>query len=163
MLLIDMQESFMEDTGQSNGGPKAARMKELLLFGRANNYPIYVIEVDPYEAGETIPYFQDVVKGYPLARTITKMGSSAFKKMALQLDLRAKHVESVVLMGLVMNYCVLDTARDAHALGFEVITSPNVMIGLWRPDSFYVNHCRLYDDRLQIVPPAQSTISHFAR
>ena len=161
MLLIDVQEGLLSAENDSIANTKIKRMRELLLFGRANNYPLYTIELDPDEAGRTIPYLQNVLTGYSLARCITKNGPSAFRRTTLKQDLQDDQVKALVLMGLSMNYCVLDSARDARKHGFDVITSPSVMIGgLGGIDPFYLQHCRLYDDELQqVTSPASERLS----
>ena len=58
-------------------------------------------------------------------------------------------------MGQRADVCVLRTAQDARALGFQVITAPTVIdTSIFDPygklklnlPSFYVEYCRMYDD-----------------
>lgn len=52
---------------------------------------------------------------------------SAFNTTGLADRLRARGVRRVVVCGLATDYCVLNTALDARAHGFEVLIAPEAM------------------------------------
>lgn len=52
---------------------------------------------------------------------------SAFNGTGLAETLRARGVRRVVVCGLATDYCVLNTANDARAHGFEVLVVPDAM------------------------------------
>lgn len=69
--------------------------------------------------GELIPEIKALVDGDRVCR-LPKPSLSAFAGTGLHEELQAKGIEEVVIAGLVTNYCVESTARDAFDLGYRV-------------------------------------------
>ena len=156
VVLIDMQEGvyrFMKDTIHFQDSQQLLRrQQELLSYARQEEMPIFVFELGPY-ANSTLHKLSSIIWDYTKAFFLTKHFTSAFKKTDFEDRLRKKHISTLLLMGQRTDVCVLGTAQDAHALGFQVITAPTVMdplildkYGKLNLPSFYVEYCRTYDD-----------------
>ena len=84
-------------------------------------------------AGTRGAAFSDALQLPPDAIVVSKADTaavdaySAFNATGLAGQLRARGVGRVTVCGLATDYCVLNTAMDARANGFEVLIVPEAM------------------------------------
>ncbi len=57
------------------------------------------------------------------ATAVDRDAYSGFEGTGLEQQLKAKGIESVIVAGLTTDYCVKNTALDAHRLGFDVLVA----------------------------------------
>ena len=152
LLIVDMQYDFLP--GGSLGVPKGDEVigpvnRLIELFG-ARGLPVYAsrdwhpgdqcsfaARGGPWPphcvAGPRGAAFSDALELPPDAIVVTKADTadvdaySAFNGTGLAEQLRARGIERVTVCGLATDYCVLNTALDARADGFEVLVVPEAM------------------------------------
>ena len=125
LLVIDVQQGFLDPAWGPRNNPGAeANVARLLALWRRDHWPIRHIHHSSRSAAghflrgtpghrpkpEALPF-----SGEPI---YLKEVNSGFIGTTLEQDLRAQHIESVVLVGLTTNHCVSTTARMAGNLGF---------------------------------------------
>jgi len=158
VLVIDMQKTNYDPAFNENQYPWQViqRQQELLSYAKQEGLPVIVVELHfgSLEPHSTLPELSQLVKGYPYASLLKKPWYSSFEKTDLEISLRRKKISTLLLMGQKSYCCVLDTARDARSLGFQVITAPTVLIPFVDTPSyskncslFYSKNCKFYDDK----------------
>ncbi len=137
LVVIDMLEDFLSPAGSLYIGPEAARVvpavRAELERARAGGWPV-VFLCDSHREGD--PEFAmwpahclcgskgaGVVADlapHPGEPVIAKRRYSAFFGTDLDLTLRERDVQEIVLVGVCTNICVLYTAADARMLNYTV-------------------------------------------
>ncbi len=125
LVLIDVQEGLDEPRLGRRNNPDAERnMARLLAHWRASGRPIYHVQhmstepnspLRPELPGNAIKAIVAPQGDEPI---IQKTVNSAFIGTDLEQRLRARGIQSVVIVGLTTNHCVSTSARMAHNLGF---------------------------------------------
>lgn len=125
LLVIDVQRGFDDPRwGKRNNLGAEATITRLIGAFRDRRRPIlHVWHDSPAPDGafrEGTIGNMPKPEGLPLPTesTYRKRVNSAFIGTTLEQDLRANHVDSVVLVGFTTNHCVSTTARMAGNLGF---------------------------------------------
>jgi isochorismate hydrolase len=77
-----------------------------------------------------------MVAGGKQPHYMEKSGNSFFTNQNLDVMLKARNVERIVLTGLNAGACVLDTAKDALSKGYEVVTARDMIM----PDYIFENN-----------------------
>src|SRR3569623_1232459 len=130
LLVIDMQVGFDDPAWGPRNNPGAeANVASLIAAWRAANAPVIHIHHDsPDPLGRLrrgAPGNAPKPEALPRAdeRIYRKTVNSAFIGTNLEADLRARHVETLAIVGLTTNHCISTTARMAGNLGFETMVA----------------------------------------
>ncbi len=128
LLLIDVQQGFDDPRWGERNNPDAERnIAALLMAWRQTHRPVIHVQhmsqepdspLRPDRPGnafkpETVPR-----PGEPIFQ---KTVNSAFIGTALEAHLRARQIDTVVLVGITTDHCVSTTTRMAANLGFTAI------------------------------------------
>lgn len=137
LLVIDMLVDFIEPEGSLYIGPAAAGVEKAvareIARARESGKPvIYICDrhrqddaefimfqphcIDGSSGAEVVP----ALKPEPGDLVIPKRRYSAFYGTDLDLSLREKGIDKLILTGVCTNICVLYTAADARMRGYEV-------------------------------------------
>ena len=128
LLVIDVQKG-MDDPrlGRRNNPGAEKNIERLLQAWRANGRPIIHVQHDstgsdspfrPGQPGNDVKPEAQPRSGEPVIR---KNVSSAFIGTDLEQRLRAAQQKTLVVVGMMAEYCVNSTARMAENLGFHVV------------------------------------------
>jgi len=128
LLLIDIQKGF-EDIqywgGERNNPNAEANMETLLKLWRANMLPIFHIKhcstnpnspLAKRNPGNDFMDFNIPDENEPI---IEKDVNSAFIGTSLEKQLKAKGINTLIIVGLTTDHCVSTTTRMAGNLGFN--------------------------------------------
>jgi nicotinamidase-related amidase len=126
LIIVDVQEGFNDPRwGSRNNLNAESNVSRLLEAWRKTGQPIFHINHDsvspnkafyPGTPGNAPKREALPCSGEPVYR---KNVNSAFIGTALEADLRAAGVDTVVVVGLTAQHCVSTTARMAGNLGFK--------------------------------------------
>jgi len=126
LLVIDMQQGFDDPYwGRRNNPSLETNLGELLVSWRKARRPIIHVKHMSQEAQSPLrpgqPGNDFKPEGVPRADepVLEKTVNSGFIGTALEADLRARGLDTLVLTGLTTNHCVSTTARMAGNLGFK--------------------------------------------
>lgn len=132
LILIDIQQGF-DDTaafGGERNNPDAERNAgRLLACWRDNGWPVFHIRHcsvkpgSPLAEGQPGNEFKPEVKPLPGEPVIRKNVNSAFIGTDLKERLDAQGIRTLVIAGLVAEYCVSTTARMAGNYGYLVFVA----------------------------------------
>jgi nicotinamidase-related amidase len=126
LLVIDVQQGFRDpDWGARNNPQAEERIADLIAAWRANEWPVmHVAHSSTSERG----HFRIGTAGHQQMQQAApadgepvylKTVNSAFIGTSLEVDLRCRAIDKLVVVGLTTNHCVSTTARMAGNLGFE--------------------------------------------
>jgi nicotinamidase-related amidase len=128
LLVIDVQRGFDDPYwGTRNNRDAEARIAELLTAWRQAGAVIVHVQhmstttVSPLRPGQPGNDFKPEAMPLPDEPVVQKTVNSAFIGTALEHQLRAAGVDSLVIVGLTTDHCVSTTARMAANLGFTTI------------------------------------------
>ena len=129
LILVDIQKGFDNITywgGQRNNLHAEEKARELLLFWRKNNLPVFHIQhcsTNPdsllHESKEGNG-FKELVSPINNEPIIKKKVNSAFIGTDLKEQLDKAKITKLVIVGLTTDHCVSTTTRMAGNFGFEV-------------------------------------------
>jgi len=121
LLLIDVQNHFDNPAlGRRNNPDAEEKMAVLLQTWRTLGRPVIHIQHisnpdAPHHSGRDI---KEIVTPLPHEPVFVKQVNSAFIGTNLELYLREKGIDSLVIAGLTTDHCVSTTTRMAKNLGF---------------------------------------------
>ena len=127
LLVIDVQQGLDHPRHGARNNPEAEkRIADLLTAWRVEGRP--VVHVQHLSLEPDSPLREDrpghAIKVEALPKegepVFQKHASSAFIGTELETHLRARGIESLVLVGMMTDHCVSSTARMAANLGFKV-------------------------------------------
>lgn len=150
LVLIDLQRGIVARATAPHAAPDVvARATRLARRFRELRAPVVLVRVTysgddadrlkppvdaaPLGAGPMPSDFADIVPDLgpaPGDVVITKRQWGAFYGTELDLQLRRRHVRTLVLGGIATNFGVESTARDAFERGYELIFVEDAMAGL---------------------------------
>ncbi len=127
LLVIDVQKG-MDDPrlGQRNNPDAEKNVARLLEAWRASGRPIIHVRHDstspdsPFRPGQPGNEIKREAQPRPGEPVVHKNVSSAFIGTDLEQRLRAAQQKTLVVVGMMAEYCVNTTARMAENLGFNV-------------------------------------------
>jgi len=123
VLLIDMQEDFLENIDEEEQEEEIDNQLNVLDYAQRHSIPIFVLEYANY--GNTIDLLQEKVEdGYKL---ITKPHDDGFLATNLEEELRAQGTKYILLMGINASACVFNTAQGGIIRGFKILTSKEII------------------------------------
>jgi ureidoacrylate peracid hydrolase len=137
VIVVDMVNEFFEPGGKMVlGGGKAlyAPVNELLDAAHKANIPVFYtnqwLRPDDALFKKRIPHclidtwgaqLVDTLHRSPADIVVPKRRYSAFFGTDLDLHLRERKIDTVLVTGVVTNICVRSTVHDAFFLGYEVV------------------------------------------
>jgi nicotinamidase-related amidase len=127
LLIVDVQKGIADSAyyGVRNNPQAEANMARLLAAWRASQRPVVHIQhvslrpTSPLRAGQPGGEIKDEVKPQDGELLIQKHANSAFIGTDLEAQLRARGLDTLVIVGLTTEHCVSTTARMAGNLGFR--------------------------------------------
>lgn len=127
LIIIDVQKAFdLPYWGERNNHFAEENIKSLLENWRKRGLPIFHIQHVNKENVESMFYqnaetthFKEEVQPLQGEIVIQKYVNSAFIGTNLEVQLKEKNCDSVVIVGLTTNHCVETTTRMAGNLGFK--------------------------------------------
>jgi ureidoacrylate peracid hydrolase len=139
VLVVDMLNDFFEEGGVMvlEGGKSLYKPISRLLEGARNaNIPVFWLNQTLYPDDKLFEkrivhciegtWGAQVVESLPVMPEDTIIGKrrySGFFQTDLDLHLRERKIEYVIVVGVVTNICVRSTVNDAFFLGYEVFVS----------------------------------------
>lgn len=137
LLVVDMLNDFVDPAGSLYVGPTAPTIiervnQEITAFRQAGDLVIYICDQHRPDDQEFTVFSPHCIQGtvgaqvYPELKPlpeeiiIPKRRYSAFYGTDLDLTLRERGVEELVLVGVCTNICVLYTAADARMREYKV-------------------------------------------
>ncbi len=128
LVLVDMQTAFQGKIVRID--EILAAQKKLIAIARELDVPILVTEHYTKGLGHTLPELVDALGGPPEAegsnyRPIEKISFSAFGNDEFRDAVEVSGRKSLILMGIESHICVLQTALEGAALGFDVHVVPD--------------------------------------
>lgn len=152
LLIVDLQYDFLPggSLGVPNGDQVLGPINRLIALFAQQGLPVYAsrdwhpdnhcsfaARGGPWPphcvAGTRGAAFSEALQLPPGATIVSKADTaevdaySAFNGTGLAEQLRTRGVRRVVVCGLATDYCVLNTALDARATGFDVLIIPEAM------------------------------------
>ena len=125
VLLIDMQDSFLEEILEEEKKTEIPYQLEVLDYCKDNNIPVFVLEY--FRFGETTRVLKEKVDSLPVKEYVTKHYDNGFIETDLEARLRKYGTETVLLMGVNASACVILTAKGALNAGFKIMTSKDLI------------------------------------
>lgn len=129
VVLIDMQKIFVKSLRYGEANRIVAKQLVVLKHCVKAKIPVVVLELGSCFYGNTIEVLLEEAQKTPNFCVFEKCYNSGFYKTKLDLYLRSIGVENLLLMGINADYCVKSTAEHAIHLGYQIITSNEVISG----------------------------------
>lgn len=147
LVLIDLQKGIVGQPLEPRSGDDVlAASRELLATFRAAGAPVVLVNVAfapdagdmlktpvdrPSPAGNRPPDWAELVDGlaHPGDLRVTKHNWGAFFGTDLDVQLRRRGVETIVLGGVATNMGVESTARQAHEHAYAVVVAEDACAG----------------------------------
>jgi nicotinamidase-related amidase len=111
ILLIDMQERFLEYYSKKEVNSLVKAQEGVLDMCAVKNIPVAIIETFPF--GETINPLKNKIKSIPRNKLFSKESLNGFDNPNLQYKLRKWQTKNIFLMGVYASQCVMETALGA--------------------------------------------------
>jgi len=128
LLVIDVQQGFDDPRWGKRNNPEAeVKIAALLTAWRRTHRPVIHVQHmsrepdSPLRPDRPGNAFKPEAVPQPGEPVFQKAVNSAFIGTALEAHLRARQVDTVVLVGLTTDHCVSTTTRMAANLGFTAI------------------------------------------
>lgn len=121
VVLIDMQEHFVCDLAPDTKEHIVMHQQTVLADCAKLDVPVVVLEFDGY--GSTLGVLEEGIQSIRRSARLKKSSNDGFSRAMLRERLEEFGATSLLLMGINASYCVLDTAKSAKRLGFNVVTS----------------------------------------
>ncbi len=144
LILVDFQKAIDHPSWATEGprnNPSAERnLGALLLTWRRTGRPVFHIRHDSaepnsyYRPGQPYHEFKTEAKPLPGEVIVAKHTNTAFIGTDLELRLRAKGCETLVVAGVITNNSVEATVRMAGNLGFKVYLAEDACFTFPRRD-----------------------------
>jgi nicotinamidase-related amidase len=118
LMVIDIQDRLLAAMSEGVQDRITRQASVLLTASNTLNIPVIVTEQYPKGLGHTHASLQAV---WPeQTRSIEKTSFSALKVDAVKTQLEATERKQIILMGMETHICILQTALDLLAQGYEV-------------------------------------------
>lgn len=141
LLIIDVQRAIDDPSwGRRNNPHAEARMADLLQAWRTTRRPVIHVRHmsreprSTYRPGQPGNDFKPEVQPLTGERIIEKSTNSAFIGTALEAELRAANIHTLVIVGVITNNSVEATARMAGNLGFATYVAADATATFDRVD-----------------------------
>jgi len=141
LLVIDVQKAIDHPSWGERNNPRAeGNIASLLAAWRASGRPIYHVRHDStepqshYRPGQPGHEFKADAMPHDGEAVIAKRTNSAFLGTDLESRLRAAHVETLIVAGVITNNSVEATVRMAGNLGFATFLAEDAAFTFGRKD-----------------------------
>jgi len=131
ILLIDMQDMFMEDIDPEELNEEMQYQLAVIDYAKEHNVPVVVLEYFGHE--ETTSVLRKAVDGLENVITFTKWRDDGFEdkdvltNKGLAEYLHGQGVKTLILMGVKASACVRSTGEGALDNGFGIMTSKQLI------------------------------------
>ena len=125
VLLIDMQEPFLEMVNQTEFNEELAYQQAVLDYCKDNNVPVIVVNFR--DQGPLIPELKYKVDQLKFKDEVIKPSVSGFHDTDLNIKLIGMGIKRVLLMGVYASACVRGTAEDAVERNYQIMASTQLM------------------------------------
>jgi nicotinamidase-related amidase len=129
LILVDMQTKFVKKLREGEASRIIPNQLAVIEHCNRANIPIIVLELRKREFGKTIRTLTSAAKKNPRFLLIEKEYDSGFNETALYSYLKSLDIKRLFIIGINTDYCVKATASDAIKLGYEILTSNQVISG----------------------------------
>ena len=118
LMIIDVQDSLMRPVEMEFRRRAINNIKLLIALAYKLNFPLLLTEQYPKGLGRTVSEIQQALEDYqPIEKvSFSCCGDEGFKSRLRQLD----SARRLILVGVEAHVCVLQTALDLLANGYEV-------------------------------------------
>jgi len=157
VLVVDMVNEFLEEGGRMvlpGGEVLYPPLTQLLKAAHATDMPVFWLNQSLYKGDKLFEkriehclagsWGAQIVEALPQGSNdtiIPKRRYSGFFQTDLDLHLRERKIETVIVTGVVTNICVRSTVNDAFFLGYQVIV-PRDCVAATSPE---LQEAHLYD------------------
>lgn len=130
---------------------KQNRIEYLIKSAQEENIPIYVVLYEGY--GEILHDIKNILDQGEYRKFPREGHNSGFQNTNLDSALKENNTKIVVISGLRKEACVLETAKDAHKLGYTIATSYGILLGDGEvnPLAWYAYNTELYGSVRKLV------------
>ena len=115
LLIIDLQEKLVKMLSDENCAPM--NCEKILMASNILNIPTIITEQYPKGLGETIFSIKEANED---ARYLEKTDFSAYKTIEIKEYLDKNERKQIILAGIELHICVLQTALDLKSFGYDV-------------------------------------------
>ncbi|MFH1425541.1 MAG: isochorismatase family protein [archaeon] len=168
-VVVDMMEKFLAHL--SNPGEIVENQRNVIGTCILNDVP--VIAVEHGVSGHTVEPLQKLIRrARPRRNFIRKGDSDGFYGNRLGGVLRSLGVERVCLMGIYMNQCLLETAKDAKERGLGIIIAKDLFDNKGgnkhclrdreRAMAWYGDNCSLFENHQEMIPSFFRAVRYLA-
>tara|TARA_B100000700_G_C14608531_1_gene652482 strand:+ start:105 stop:650 length:546 start_codon:yes stop_codon:yes gene_type:complete len=145
ILVVDAQERITPAIHQRD--VVTSRMRWLGEIALQLDVPVLITEQYPKGLGYTVSALQEIIEA---ARVVEKTHFSAWREPTFQEVVKEYDKKQIVIMGMETHVCVMQTAIDLAAQGYEVFL-PTDTVGSRRPNDKETAIARMREAGVQIV------------
>lgn len=126
IVIVDMIPGCLQEEGRIRDPQQLETQISAIAKLVATRKPTYLIECGRYNGkyGPTLPQISSAAHE-PII--ILKKDQSAFYGTTLDEQLEARGIHTIALAGVNTNWCIRATAAHARDLGYDLITSPDLL------------------------------------
>ena len=144
LIIIDMQMEIQcrIESGMTCVNPEApARIAELMAAFRRKGLPVLHLRHAEEDSASAFyhkaPTYQAMICGQHIENEyiFVKNTSSAFASTNLEIYLRQNEINSLVVTGAVMGFCINSTVRAGSDLGFKMTIVQDAVVGFDLPSA----------------------------
>jgi nicotinamidase-related amidase len=130
LLVIDFQNEYF--TGRMpipDGDAALANTRQLIDYADRSDIPVFHIQHTAPAGAPVFAIDGETVKFHPLMQprsndqVLQKTTVSVFASTDLDKRLKAAHIDTLIVTGLMTHACVAAAARDAEPLGYKVVVA----------------------------------------
>ena len=160
LLIIDAQQEYFAPFGKvvlPDGPPAVARIAEMLRWARMADLPVFHIVHESRRPGAAtfVPgspalAIHPAVTPAPGEPIITKHLPGAFTNTPLEVELRSRGIERVIVSGFMTQMCCDTTTREAAHRGFKVtlLSDATAAMDVKAPDGAVIPHDQVHRTHL---------------
>jgi Amidases related to nicotinamidase len=157
LLVIDVQEAFENPAWGARNNPQAeARIADIIGAWRSHGRPVFHVQhVNPtpgslFNPGSAGVPIKAEARPLPDELLFVKCVNSAFIGTDLEVQLRARGIETLVIVGITTDHCVSTTTRMAGNLGFAtyLVSDATATFERTGPDGRHYSASEMHDSAL---------------
>lgn len=126
IVVIDMIPGCLNEEGRIRDPRQLETQIKAIAKLAATRKPTYLIECGRYN-GKYGPTLPEITNAAHEPIVILKKDQSAFYGTNLDQQLNARGIHTIALAGVNTNWCIRSTAVHARDLGYDLITSPDLL------------------------------------
>ena len=156
LVVIDMQEKLTKVMKNLDSTTKNIRL--LIEAAKEFDIPMIYTEQYPKGLGETIEPLKSLFENYN-AKRFDKMSFSALKIDEIKEAIEQSNKKTVILTGIESHICVLSTAVDLKAQGYNVVIAKDAVTS--REEDFYDTAMNFYNGYNIPVIPSETLVFYW--